>query len=461
MKNMFSGNQVATKGHSRKSVFSTRPAGSLGDGFGRRNGQVLIFAVLTLTLMFGAMGLSMDLGWDYFLKQRVQTAADAAASAASVYALNNGDTCSTVTCGTALNCTGITAPPTSSLQAGCLYAMADGPPILTASTIENNAAHPPSGLTGVTPAMWIQVTVSAANHNSFLYMWGFTTASIRASAIAGVNIPTGSCIYALGTGSIPDALSITGTSSITTTGCGVYVNSSSPSALYLYGSPTLTAKSINVVGETSISGGSTASPTPTTGASPIADPFATLPAPSFSGCDQTNYSIDRSHTATLSQGVYCGGMSITGNATVTLNPGVYILNGGGLTISNSATVTGSHVMFYNTATSSETIGPVSITGNPVVTLSAPNSGTYEGVVFYQDRTQTYAAVNTIANSSTGIITGTYYFPTTAFSFTGNVSTPIYEAFIAQTISITGSSSLESDASGTYTGLTIPTASLMQ
>src|ERR1019366_9406510 len=66
---------------------------------------------------------------------------------------------------------------------------------------------------------------------------GFTTAAIAAQAIAGVTkIPGSSCIYTLGGGNIAQALSITGTSSIKTTGCGVYVNSSnSTNALYLSG----------------------------------------------------------------------------------------------------------------------------------------------------------------------------------------------------------------------------------
>ena len=54
-----------------------------------RGGQAIILASLTMTVMFGTLGLATDLGWNYFLKTRVQTAADAAASAAAVYAAAN------------------------------------------------------------------------------------------------------------------------------------------------------------------------------------------------------------------------------------------------------------------------------------------------------------------------------------------------------------------------------------
>src|SRR5579863_239738 len=122
---------------------------------GGDRGQAALLATLSLPVVFGVMGLTVDLGWDYFLKQRAQTAADAAASAAAVYALSNNDSCATVSCGTALSCASVSAPPSSSLQAGCLYALQDGPPSLTASLIENDSAHLPAGLTGVTPNMWI------------------------------------------------------------------------------------------------------------------------------------------------------------------------------------------------------------------------------------------------------------------------------------------------------------------
>ena len=145
----------------------------------------------------------------------MQTAADAAASAAAVYALNAGDSCMTITCGVTYTCAGVT-PPTNSLQAGCLYATVDGPPVFAASLIENDGAHPPAGLTGNTPTMWVKATVTSGNNHYFLYLSGFHSSSILASTIAGTTtIPAGACIYVLSP-TASQALTITGTSSITT-----------------------------------------------------------------------------------------------------------------------------------------------------------------------------------------------------------------------------------------------------
>ena len=131
--------------------------------FGSQRGQALILGTLTLSMLFGAVGLATDLGFNYFTKSQVQTAADAATTAAAVYAYNNSDACSptgSVNCGVSYTCAGV-YPPTNSLQAGCLYATADAPSGATITMIENNGANPPAGMTGNTPGMWIRATVSA------------------------------------------------------------------------------------------------------------------------------------------------------------------------------------------------------------------------------------------------------------------------------------------------------------
>ena len=77
---------------------------------GSRKGQTLILASLNLFFLFALIGLVADLGYGYFMKMEAQATADAAASAAGVYAMNNGFNCGTggVACGTAYTCAGVT-----------------------------------------------------------------------------------------------------------------------------------------------------------------------------------------------------------------------------------------------------------------------------------------------------------------------------------------------------------------
>ncbi len=305
-------------------------------------------------------------------------------------------------------------------------------------------------------------------------MGGFHTASVLGQAIGGfTTISPGGCVYALSSNATY-GLSVTGSSSVSTSGCGVNIASSSSTALYVTGSSSVTASNGGkVVLECSscfsLQGTSTATPTPYVVA-PVTDPLSSLPAPVFSGCQHllgngttssaTNYSIGNGNSATMGPGVYCGGISVGGSATLTLNAGTYIMNGGGFVVGNSGKVIAtSGVFIYNTVTTGQTAGPVSIQGSGVVNLIAPSSGTYQGIAFFQDRTLSNAA--TIANSGTGNITGTYYFKDAAFNFTGNTASAVTAAFVASTVVVSGSSSLTNDTTGKLTGLAKTSIGLIQ
>jgi len=168
------------------------------------------------------------------------------------------------------------------------------------------------------------------------------------------------------------------------------------------------------------------SPALTLGAATVADPFASLPSPTVgTTCDQTNYSTPGSGSATISPGVYCGGITVGGSFALTMNSGTYIMYGGGFNIGNSGTVTGSNVTVFLTGGTlgghTYTSAGLSLSGASGTSLSAPTSGTYEGVLFFQDRLVTYTTGNSIVASAASTITGTFYCPTTSMVLSGAVS----------------------------------------
>jgi hypothetical protein len=73
------------------------------------------------------------------------------------------------------------------------------------------------------------------------------------------------------------------------------------------------------------------------------------------------------------------------NGNLTLQPGIYLINGGGFQI-NNGTLTGTGVMIYNGAGGTNAAGALNF-GNSAatITLSPPTTGTYAGVTLYQDR----------------------------------------------------------------------------
>ena len=104
-------------------------------------------------------------------------------------------------------------------------------------------------------------------------------------------------------------------------------------------------------------------------------------------CDFTNYSQTAYASYTLNPGVYCGGIKFGGVNAITFNPGVYILDGGGMSIGPGggvASVTGTGVNFYSTGTNSTYAGITITNGVQSVQLSAPTSGSMAGLVYYQD-----------------------------------------------------------------------------
>jgi Flp pilus assembly protein TadG len=411
---------------------------------------------LGTTFLLGILGLVIDAGYGYYIKQVAQAAADSGALAAGT-AINNSispsiDQTTTTSC---------PANPTNDSFAGiaCLYAQTNGFGATNnqsvAVTIGKGAAA------GVSNNYWVSVTATQDFPLSFLHMLGYSTATVRASATSGVigSGPSGGCIYVLDA-SKSGAFTASGGQSLVRSDCGIYVNSSSTSALTVSGGATVTASGVNVVGSSNINGGSTVTPSPTNGASVTPDPLASLAAPSVGNCDYTSVKI--STKVSLSPGVYCNGITINAGGDVTLASGNYILNGGGLTISGASSVNGSGVFFYNTA-SGYSFAPLTMSGGTAtINLSAPTSGTYEGILFFGDRNITSASKNAITGGTNVTLSGSVYVPSQQLVFSGGSTTnPMTLALIADTLEVSGGSYLKKDATGQLTGIGASHAMLIQ
>jgi Putative Flp pilus-assembly TadE/G-like len=422
-----------------------------------------VFVALHLTVMLAMMGFVVDLGFAQFKKHAEQAAADSAAMAAAAWAAANGSTCSSgITCNAVTNCT-IPNPVTTAFGAGCVYAKANGytngggsAGTQTVTMLANNTSSPVSGNS---PSLWFQATVGDSWSTMFARFAGIHGFTIKASAVASVSTTGGgSCIVALST--TGTGFSDSGSGNITTTSCGIYDNSN-----FSYtGSGNITTLATDYYGSLTKSGSGNLNPAPAKITSYVADPFAGVPSPTVSTtCNQTNFSISDSNSHVLSPGVYCGGLNLSGSGNITFSTGTYIINGtdgGGKSFdySGSGNLTGTNVMFYITGQNGYTAGPASISGSGNLTFSALSSGSYEGILFYQDRNVSYAGTNTYSGS--GNVTGTFYFPTTSLSYSGS-GNAAYQAIVANKVTITGSGNFTKDTTGQYTGLVQTTSALIQ
>src|SRR5208282_5881464 len=91
---------------------------------------------------------------------------------------------------------------------------------------------------------------------------------------------------------------------------------------------------------------------------------------------------------------------------------------------------------------------MSISSSVVATLSAPTSGSYYGILVYQDRQiGTGKAANTVTGASTSSLQGALYFPTTALTLNGASAGGNCLILVADTITLTGAAAIGNGCSG--------------
>ena len=89
-------------------------------------------------------------------------------------------------------------------------------------------------------------------------------------------------------------------------------------------------------------------------------------------------------------------------------------------------------------------GSLVISGSAPVTITAPNSGTYQGMAIMADRNNTNSngIVVSLGGSGTLSTTGTVYAASGAMALTGNTATTTFSSrFVVATITDSGSSSI--------------------
>ena len=404
--------------------------------------------LLTLALVpvFGMIGLVTDMGYMHFVMMTAQTAAEVAAQAAIIdmHATVGGAvlSCATVTCAsTATACPTNITTPTNSIQRGCMYAQHHGFTGVNQSvTYQAGVAGTPPTATGIGPATyWVTYRAIQKVPTMFSAILGNTSSMVVARSSAAI-IGSSDCIYALSP--IGTGFAISGSASVTSA-CGVYVDSTNSSALTTGGSSSLSAPDYDVAGNVSVH--TPLSPNPNLGVAQMSDPLASLPVPASAPyiCGHINYSAPNFSNPTLNPGVYCGGINV-GNNSYTLNPGTYILVGGGLsTQSTNSSMSGTGVMFYNTYNSTYSYAPISLAANSTVSLKAPTSGTYAGILIFEDRTAP-ASSDTYGGGSTAVYEGTIYAKNAAITMSGNSGIAAYTLLVAATISMVGNTQFNND-----------------
>jgi hypothetical protein len=432
----------------------------------RQSGNVLVLATLSMFVLFGFMGLVLDMGYMYFHKRRMQTAADAAAIGGAQELLLS----SSVT-----NATIVSAGRKDSQLNGFTNATTvDGGAI----TVDINS--PPTSGTKAGQSGFVEAIVTQPQPTMFMRMLGFNSATVKARAVAGVVEGLG-CIYALDRDTSTQTkygVSLNGSTQVNMT-CGTYSNSNFSAV----GGGCLSSNNINYVnsgGYTNSCGVSGLQPS-----GPVADPMLSLfptaktvlqnpnepglptSTSRFTSTDPLcathppGTQFQPTDGVAVQPGYYCGGIKITGSYTnnIVFNSGVYVIVGG-FSINGGANLVGTGVTFFFTypGTNTSSYSPMSNNGNGTVTFSAPDltsapSSPYLGLLFYQDPsvpgTDDQNKTTVVAGGTGSTYNGIIYFPSTNLEYTGNSttvanSTAGYTILIGYNVKIAGGSIINSD-----------------
>lgn len=418
-------------------------------------------AALCMIVVTSFLGLAVDVGQLRYAKRNLQLAADAAALAAGLEIR---------VCGSISNC--------SAMQIAAQNALIENG-YTGSSLITNCSGSPGSGLTLAVNSPpcslgskdptagkrgYAEVVLSKQQPTYFARLLGISSVNLSARAEAMRN-PSAPCIYALNPNAFGAITVVAGV--LVHSSCAIVDESSDPTALLCVVGVLISAPKINVTGGT---GGLLCGSTPPakTGV-PVPnppDPLSYLPPPNNlnEDCGKTITSPYRGSPSQVqiniltgllqhivfNPGIYCGGIAINlGVATdITFNPGTYILREGGgggllglgttgglsINITALSSITGTGVTFYNQGpTGGLTITAPATLGLSTFQLSAPTTGEYGGVLFYQPSSNTSDATFLVSLLQGGKLEGAVYLPKAQVSYGVSAISSAYNILVADKI----------------------------
>lgn len=289
----------------------------------------------------------------------------------------------------------------------------------------------------------IEVVISQPQSRLFSGIWGSTAYTVTARAVA---TPQGQpCILALNQ-TVSASYSEQGTANVNLVNCAIVDDSSSSSAVSLGGGGVVSTTFVGVVGGISGASNITASYGTMTGYHYTSDPYASVNYPAYSGCDKHNYQTSKSDT--ISPGVYCGGMKLTAGANVTLNPGIYYLDGGSLSLQGQTTLRGTGVTLVFTSSSGSGYATASVSGGATMQITAPTTGPTAGIVMFGDRNEPVGTAYSLTGGDNQNVGGAIYFAKGAIQWAGNANgDQKCTQIVADTVQLVGNTTLQVDCKG--------------
>ena len=353
------------------------------------------FAILA-PLLLGVSGGAVDMIAYNRNLQRMQNAADAAALAAAREGSLRGWNVNIAT---------------SIASTFAAQNLGQAVPDATMAQIQSTSSGA-SGLVRVAttvdaPNRTVSVTLEMDYYPYFFLGYFRNSPQIRVTSQANVAGEMNICVIGLDP-LAPGTLQLSGDAKVTAPKCAVYSNSVATNGFAAKDRSFLTSDYNCSAG--GIDGPLTNfSTTPTTDCRPAADPLAARGVPASPSCNYTNKSVSGLITF-LNPGVYCGGIRITNKANVLFKPGTYIIKEGELKSDLGGILAAKGVTFIFVGNKSR----FNFDASTIIAFSAPETGAYAGILFYQDPAAPSLATFEVSSKDAGILLGTIYLPNGIF-----------------------------------------------
>jgi hypothetical protein len=380
-------------------------------------GAVLIYTALAAPVFIGMVGLSVDVaGWQA-QKRQLQSIADAAAIGGALERIRSG--------------TQASVRPAAEIDAET------NGYIDTLDQLE--VFNPPQSGSRLNMGDSVEVIIRRPTPTLFSHLFMPNTAFVSARAVAVGDI-NDTCIWALNQ-TAQSAVKVSG-AAVVDLACGIFDNSNNPDALTQSGSGCLSASNIKTVGNF---GADCISVEPITGANPITDPLEHLQTPSpLPSCTVTsNITVNSGESVTLDPCIYTGKINVISDGTVHFNPGLYVMDGAGISLGAQSTVTGDGIHIYMTADngSADTFD-ISAGANVTLTAGITDDWGMAGILIYHDRNSPTNVTHSLTGGATMDLEGIIYFPVQDVKYTGGSAFDISATMIiADEVEISGNTNL--------------------
>ena len=383
-------------------------------------GVTTLITAFALVVLMGFAGLAVDVILWELNGRKIQTAVDEAALAGAIASSANDDVTTAV----------------DAVAASYGFVNGQNGTIVSINQDYHNLKEVEVAISQVQPQYFTRIFLPAP-----------TVTKTAVAQPPGVPSTGTMCVMALDeTGKLSvGSVLLNGTTYVDLDHCDLYNDSSDSDSTELDGTTVLTAHMIYLSGGYDLGSNASMTPNPpATYVQPSLDPYAGMAMPSYSGCNETNYTVSSGQTVTASAGVYCGGITVEGGGTLSLNPGTYILDGGNFEVQGNGTVNGADgVTIILTSSTASNYGIVHLHGGSIVNLTAPTIGASAGIpgiaIWVDGNAPT---TNDTINGGTGnIINGAIYMPSQEINYSGGSNTTVAngtmpETFCAQLIGFT-------------------------